>query len=482
MTFPCLRTAALAAIISWSAAAQDVAGPLTIQGLDGFGFQGARSRAMGGTGVASGNDVSVLFTNPAGLLSLDRPEVRAGGSFTAVRTRQTQQWIPNRFYAGLSLMCEDLTDGIRDPDPLPPNRADGVQRPYDDIGPNWSRESTEFRPTIAAAGAPFTIGDLRCAAGVGYARLADLTTYFQNNNALAPNIGAYRPAPLPVVTGTDSLKVQWYQFLRSRTGTLGGITPGVAAELPGGVSLGASATILTGSSEDREQRVERGLLTFFYDKFRSDSISGVVTTNGTSTYTGVIPALGAILRQEVFTLGLSVRLPMTMTRYWERTIRTDTAGTSTVRTEEGKDLLEMPLAVSLGGVLHPGPTVDVTIDYDIRNNGDTRYTPAGGAALHPWLNGNTFRAGVEYRPAPWLDLRGGVRQTAAAFAAAGAALQDEPVSGTAYAAGAGFRVDMVRVDVAYEYAYLRYDDAWQSNINYNRVHTHTVWLEAGYRF
>jgi long-subunit fatty acid transport protein len=246
--------------------------------------------------------------------------------------------------------------------------------------------------------------------------------------------------------------------------------------------VGASATILFGSSDDVEQRVERGLLTFFYDKFRSDSLYDRTTRTGTSSYSGVIPALGGVLRQEAFTLGVSVRLPMTLTREWDRTVVRDTAGTVTTTTEAGTDKLELPVAVSLGGVLHPSPDVDVALDYRIGNNGNVTYTPSGGSSLQPWLSSQELRAGVEFRATTWLALRGGFRQVSAPFAGAGAPLLDEPESGQAYSAGVGLGLADLRFDLAYEYASLKYEDAWQSNVNYNTRQTNTIWFETAYRF
>jgi hypothetical protein len=196
----------------------------------------------------------------------------------------------------------------------------------------------------------------------------------------------------------------------------------------------------------------------------------------------VIPVLGGVLRQEAFTVGVSVRLPMTITREWDRTVVRDTAGTVTTTIEAGSDKLAFPVAVSLGGVLHPSPDVDVALDYRIGNNGNVTYTPSGGSSMQPWLSSQELRAGVEFRATTWLALRGGFRQVSASFAGAGAPLMDEPESGEAYSAGIGLGLADLQFDLAYEYASLKYEDAWQSNVNYNTRQTNTIWFETAYRF
>jgi opacity protein-like surface antigen len=83
---------------------------------------------------------------------------------------------------------------------------------------------------------------------------------------------------------------------------------------------------------------------------------------------------------------------------------------------------------------------------------------------------------------PWLALRGGYRQVAASFAAAGAALMDEPATGTAYTAGVGLNIADASFDLSYEYTHIGYEDAWQSNVNFNKIYRHSLWLETGFRF
>ncbi len=92
--------------------AQPAAGPLAVQGLEHTVLQGTRSRAMGGTAVASANDASALFSNPAALSRLRSFEIRAGGLTGQTQQQQIQEWVPYMSNPELSVLFESLTDQI----------------------------------------------------------------------------------------------------------------------------------------------------------------------------------------------------------------------------------------------------------------------------------------------------------------------------------------------------------------------------------
>ena len=156
----------VAAFLSFASTllAQPAAGPLNIQGLDQFSIAGVRSRAMGGTGVASANDASALFLNPA-TLAPSVMEIRAGGLFGATMRQQTQEWVPMRPIPGLSVLFEGLTGTVKTPDSLgraglPLSAWSTVQRQYDDIQPNWSRNSSGTQPLSLVAAMPLTLAGM----------------------------------------------------------------------------------------------------------------------------------------------------------------------------------------------------------------------------------------------------------------------------------------------------------------------------------
>ena len=74
--------------------AQGFGQPLTIQGLDHFTPQSAASRGAGGIIVGLQNDVSMMFTDPASLQSLQGFQVSIGDHQVSSSELQTQQYSP----------------------------------------------------------------------------------------------------------------------------------------------------------------------------------------------------------------------------------------------------------------------------------------------------------------------------------------------------------------------------------------------------
>ena len=123
---------------------QGVATPLTIQGLDHYVPIGAQAQAMGGSAVAFSGTSASLFANPAGLSTLNALEVRVGGSITSTRYKQTQEWLPNRLYAELSLIFD--------------NKETFATKPFDSISPDWTQTNSRIGPGLVSAALPFQIG------------------------------------------------------------------------------------------------------------------------------------------------------------------------------------------------------------------------------------------------------------------------------------------------------------------------------------
>jgi hypothetical protein len=59
---------------------------------------------------------------------------------------------------------------------------------------------------------------------------------------------------------------------------------------------------------------------------------------------------------------------------------------------------------------------------------------------------------------------------------------NDPAKGSVYAIGAGYGLGNLVFDAAYEYALLKYHDAYQSNVNYNTREQHRFMIEVAYRF
>lgn len=488
--------------------AQPAANSLDIQGLDQFSITGVRSRAMGGTSIASAIDASALFSNPATLTRLSSFEIRAGCLFGNTKRQQTQEWVPQRDAPGLGLLFEGLTRYVKSPvDPLgnPLTGWAAVQRQYDDIVPNWSTKSSEVQPLSLVAAMPFTFGGLKISAGIGVSQVINLDQYYQNNNSMSPYLGQLRPYPTLWNTRNDTVHVKWYQYIRKREGSVYGVTPGAAITLLPGLTIGGSATFLTGSSEDNEHRVERGHLNIAItngsaDGFMLDTVYYEQSKVGTSTYAGTVLTFGLFFQQERYSIGMTVKAPMKLTRTWDRDVtsidttrkpfpvRVDSLTTRSYH-ESGKDYLNFPFEYSLGIVLTPTDKWTIAFDYELRQLADVKLTSTSSSTVsHPWVNKKgTMRLGAEYRASDVLALRGGYRDDMQAFSPDGSAIIDEPARGGIYSLGAGITIENIigcshLINIAYEYSRLKYQDTYQSNANHNTIERHQFILEIAYRF
>ncbi|WP_143149577.1 hypothetical protein [Rhodothermus profundi] len=444
-----------------SASAQGVADPLLHQGLNQTVWPGARVRAMGGVVAGAYQDVTALFADPAALSGLRQPEIRIGGSYGTTSLEQEVRWIPNRIYAELSLVLEN------DPDKLV------ITRPFDSIRPPWHYRYSAARPTVIAVGVPFSARGMSWGVGIGLGQLAVLDHYYQNNNALDPNIGQLRPAPIPRVQEGDSLLVDWFQFMRERTGALYGVTPAISVQF-GRFAFGLSVTVLTGTSEDWQYRRDRGQFVLRYNNdfsLRPPS-QGEEMLAGSSKYRGVRTVLSGRFASDRFALGIVVRPGYTLERRWKTT-----EGVA----REGVDKLQIPLQVTLGLVLYPTNAWRLAVDYDLHQLDKVQYVPSGGASFTPWVGKSTLRLGVEFRVNDWLALRAGYRDEPQGFVPAGAAFVNDPAMASVYTVGSGVHFGRFGFDFSYELFRLRYDDLWLSNVNTNRIVAHTVLLEASYR-
>ncbi len=266
-----------------------------------------------------------------------------------------------------------------------------------------------------------------------------------------------------------------------------------------GLTFGGSATILTGSSDDVERRVERGHLNIATNnkstatEFMLDTVYYQLTKVGTSSYSGAAFNAGLMFQQDRFSIGVSIKPPYTLTRNWERDVTSlDTTRksfpvridslTSRSYHESGKEDLRFPLAYTLGIVVTPTDEWTIAFDYDMRNLADVEYRD-GDTVSNPWVNKlASLRFGAEFRPSKVLALRGGYREDIQAFSPDGSGVIGEPARGGVYSLGAGLTFGNILIDLAYEYSLLKYQDIYQSNVNSAQREQHQFMMECAYRF
>jgi len=457
--------------------AQGYGGPLTFQGLDHYTLHSATGRAMAGITIGIKQDPGLMFQNPAALKSIQGIQLSLGGLYLSKDSKQEQQFAPVRYYPNLSLLLEGLTAKIPDPDTtlFGFTAQDTVQRPFDDIKPNWSRSKDRRMPLQAQLAVPISFENFKIVAGIGAVEYTNLDHYYQNNNVLSPAILAQRPLPTFRPADNNPLEVEWSQSIRSREGSIHGYGFALAGSVEKyNLSVGFSGMILDGSSDDYEQEIARGRLTFFSNAFRADSVYSKITRTGTSDFSGHEFAFSSILTGRYVSLGFSVKLPATITRKYTMQVSSDTTGTPSMSTVQGEDKLKLPWRGTIGLSLTPRENLTVGFEYEFHPYKSVKYVDSQDMETTPWLSASLFRVGAQYMMAPWLALRGGMRGEAEVFEPEGNHIEGEPLTYTVYSAGFGVFFSNLRLNVTYENSLMKYQDIWSSAISKNSERRQTI--------
>ena len=485
---PHILLLALVLIGSHTTTAQGFGNPLTIQGMDKLSSPSASSRGAGGITIGVRSDISLMFLDPASLQVIDGVRVSVGGPQEYSSTQQTQQYAPLKYYSNFSLLMEGLTGYISNPDTTRTgvrynNAGDSVQRPFDTIEPNWGRSKTGSLPVQVFAAVPFTVEGMKFTAGVGAVRYANLNWYFQNNNVLSPSILSVKQSTVTIpVNNADSLAipVQWYQSVQSREGSITGYGGAISLGISPGFSVGLSGMILGGSSDDKEERVDRGKIKFYANYIKLDSIYNRRTVTGTSDYSGREFTLSGAYRSQHIALGFSVKPPTTITRKFHATVQTDTTGISRVTTVSGQDKLVLPVRGKVGLSIALREDLRLGLEYEMRPYASAEYKRSGTATSNPWLSSNLFHVGGEFTPLSWLVLRMGVEEQAEVFQPVGAPIEAEPVGYSTYSIGAGVKYEGILINAAFEYARISYTDRWSNAVSINREIRRNVIADLSY--
>jgi opacity protein-like surface antigen len=438
---------------------------------------------MAGVSFGVTQDPGLMFQNPATLQFIRGAHVSIAGLHFSHDLEQEQQFAPVRYYPNLSLLLEGLTARISNPDPalFGFTAQDTVQRPFDDIEPGWSRSKNRSTPLQAVLAMPMSFEDVKLVAGIGAVQYADMHHYYQHNNVLSPSILAQRPLPTLRPTDDNPVEVEWSQSSRSREGSIQGYGIALAGSIEKyNLSVGVSGMVLNGSSDDFEQQISRGRLTFFSNAFRADSVYGRITKIGTSDFSGIEFTVSSMLTGRYISLGFSFKLPATITREYSTQVATDTANNPVLSTITGEDKLKLPLRGTIGLALTPRENLTVGLEYEFRRYESVFYIDAQGLEDSPWLSPSLFRLGAEYRVTTHLALRGGMRGAAEVFEPEGSFIEGDPVTYTVYSAGVGVLFSGFHVNLAYENSLIKYQDIWSSAISGNSERRHVLVAQLTY--
>jgi hypothetical protein len=484
--------------------AQGYGNPLTFQGLSQTTTQSAASRGAGGITFGIKNDVSMMFANPASLTSLQGIQFSIGGLQRIGSSFQEQHYSGVQGTSALAPLLEATTGSISDPDTnafyggtkvTVRTQADSVQRPFDSIGPNWSRSKTKSVPVQFSMAVPFTLGGTRMVGAVGVTEYANLNWYYQNNNVMSPSV-------LSVVNGTiatagldrNPYTSYWYEYYQQRDGSIYGYGAALSVELSERLSVGFSGMMLKGSTDDMEVSVGRGRMLFFTSSMRLDRPGTTsYTKTGTSDFSGTEFSLSAEYTSRYFSVGFSVKPPTTITRNYSSSFSQDSVAQSkrflskidsiTVHTNVssgGLDQIVLPLRGTFGIGLTLRENLRIGISYEIRSYASAQYAGANSSTMNPWLSCSILHVGGEYAANSWLTLRGGVSNYQEVYQPLTEGIRGEPVNYPVYGLGCGVKVANGVLNVTYEYADMKYVDTWSNAVSINRQFTSNIVASFSY--
>ena len=503
-TFAYVMLLCLCLLWAEQAMAQGYGYPLTFQGLSQTTTQSVASRGAGGITFGLKDDASLMFANPASLSSLKGIQFSIGGLQRISSSYQEQHYAGVQGTSALAPLLEATTGSISDPDTnaiyggvkvSQRTQADSVQRPFDAIGPNWSRSKTKSMPVQFSIAVPFTLGDLRIVAAVGGTEYANLNWYYQNSNVMSPSV-------LSVLNGTiatagldrNPYVSQWYQYYQQRDGSIYGYGGAISAAFSEKLSVGFSGMLLKGNTDDMEVRVGRGRMLFFTNSMRLDRPGTMsYTKTGTSDFSGTEFSLSAEYTSRYFSVGFSVKPPTTITRNFTSSFSQDSVAQSklflskidsiTVHTSgssSGMDQIILPLRGTFGIGLTLRENLKIGISYEIRSYASAQYAGTYNGATNPWLSCSILHVGGEFQANPWLTIRGGVSNYQEVYPALTAGIRGEPVNYPVYGFGCGVKVANGMLNVTYEYADMKYVDTWSNAVSINRQFTTSVVASFSY--
>jgi hypothetical protein len=468
--------------------AQGFGGPLTMQGVDHRSPASAASAASGGTVLTVHPGIASMFAHPASLGRLSGPEISVGSISRRSSSAQEQRYSPLKYYSNFSLFMEGLTRDIPDPaydtlNHVPATAADSVQRPFDRIGPDWDRTASGSTPLQLFAAVPLTIAGVKIGIGAGMTQYADLQYYFRNNNVLAPSMLSpelyVRTRPINDADST-SRPAQWFQQTMQRDGSITAYGLSLSMAMTDQWMLGVSGQILDGTSDDVEQRVERGRLRFFQNYFRAESVYQRITSIGTSSYSGTEFTVSTEWQTRSVLFGVSVILPSAVERSFTMRTTTDTTGAVRTVTAAGSDKIGLPVRARVALGLQLRENLEVGLEYEYHPYEKSEYTGAKGGTSRPWISSGSIHIGARYRAAEWLVLRAGAMEQSEVFEQTGNPLPGVPVSGSAYSAGISLIAYGAVFDLGYRYQRSEYVDSWTSMVSINTFTGHSLAASCSY--
>ena len=276
------------------------------------------------------------------------------------------------------------------------------------------------------------------------------------------------------VSEGDTVHMDWYKFMRKRSGDLHTGKLGVGFELNENIKIGLGFSMTSGESDDILTLDKYGYFDILKNnefRFGFDSLSTEI--KGRSEFSTYTITVGGIYDFEKLSVGLNLKLPQTTTRnYKYQEVVADTLGLHK-QSKSGEDTFKTPLIFTLGVNLRPVEKFIFSLDF--RNaqysNSEFEFNNAYTDSTHnSWADQAILRAGVEYKLMPFMSIMAGYQTVSQTFVPDGHAFKDQGPKSTIYSLGTSISIfDYGRLNIAYRMQELKYWDQYMSNTNYNLI-------------
>lgn len=480
--------------------AQNRGNNLAFQGFGNYSEYSAAALGFGGACSSVSGFVDVLNYNTAGLNDISELQLSFSGGSVLRQWTENQVYNPNRLFVTLPFYLERLYipnpadngkldyliffDGLEDSLYVVARPDTGLE-PYSDKAADWKKTDKSVGPKNISIAYPVRVAGKKIVIAAAWNKRLDFFDYDRNQTYLDPHFG-YTEYNMPtLVDGTDSVQVYWSDFERQRSGSLHEFRGALATALNEIVKIGFSAAYLTGETEDLQSLNRIGWFRLYDENrfaFSYDTLS--VSTTGTSHFSGIKTEIGIQLVYDAFSMGLNLKMPFTVTRKSDYTIKTaDTASVNT-STLEGTDKFNIPFSYTIGVNFRPNESFMFALDFDLNLYSKAEWEIAhNDTTQRDWVDQKILKFGVQYLPSDLVALRAGYRSIPQVFVPDGAAFRDRGPEARAWTLGIGFNfAQFGTFNIAWEYRLLKYHDQYFSNTNYCKEVTHNILISYHYKF
>lgn len=478
-----------------SVQAQNRGNILSFQGVDKALTFTPGALGSGLDGISDLGGSASIFANPAGLSGITGLTVSTGLLSIENQWWENQHYRPNRLFVTLPFYLE----GLYIPDPANNGRLDsdvffeslldtsylvadpemGLEH-FSEEAADWKRKESVSGLSHFGIALPVNVAGQAMTLGAGYASLLNGISYDRNATYLNPHPG-YVDYEMPAMAdGSDTIRIDWYNFERLQKMNLNQISLGVGYEATENIHLGLGLSIYSGSSDELQIQDKVG----YFDLIdQNEFIWSYDTMNtqysGKADFSGTALKLGLILDYDHFRMGLSYTSKMDFTKDWsyEETLtylQDDTLLTSSTSTIEGQDIMTIPASYSVGVQLMPVERFTFLLSYELHPYGDSELSrdtlsTFSKGDMQSWVDQSIIQFGMRYQLHNMVHLNALYRSVPMSYVPDGAAIKASGPEAISYRLGVEVDLGMLGgIDLGYEFQDLKYQDNYFSNTNYSR--------------